>query len=129
MDGNAFLVGELDQENKPDGESLYLYPDLATAIKGQYKHGKLTQGETEEIEILSHLEMTVSVLNVGKLVKLRDSCSVSGILIPHTVSSEDDSVIVYDQSSRVCISKTPHLRSEQTQLFLILHCKIKQMVP
>ena len=95
VDGNAYLVGEVDENNKPDGESLYLYPDLCTSVLGNYKHGKLT---------------------AGSLVKLRESSLVSGILTPLTDSSDDFSVIEYDQSSRVCISKTPHLRSVKTTL-------------
>ena len=89
MEGNAYLVGGLDGDNKPDGESLYLYPDLCTSVLGNYQHGKLT---------------------AGRLVRLRESSLVSGILTPRTDPSDDFSVIVYDQSSRVCISKTPHLR-------------------
>ena len=89
MEGNAFLVGEVDSENRPEGDSLYLYPDLCTAILGQYQHGKL---------------------RTGGLVRLRDCREEAGSLIAQTEAAEDDSVIEYDQSGRVFISRTPHHR-------------------
>ena len=49
VEGNAFLVGEVERENRPEGDSLYLYPDLCTAIQGQYHQGKLTSGGKKKI--------------------------------------------------------------------------------
>ena len=46
VDGNAFLFGELDEENRPHGnEIIYLYPDLCTILRGNYVHGKLDKGK------------------------------------------------------------------------------------
>ena len=45
VDGNAFLFGELDEDNRPHGEDiLYFYPDLCTVLRGSYSHGKLDKG-------------------------------------------------------------------------------------
>ena len=50
VDGNAFLYGELDQKNKPHGNSiLYFYPDICTVIRGNYQHGILERGENIQI--------------------------------------------------------------------------------
>ena len=45
-------------------------------------------------------------------MRLRCCREESGILVVETSdTAEDDSVIEYDLSGRVCISRTPHLRS------------------
>ena len=38
------IIGELDQSGSYTGEAAYLYPDLSTAIQGQYRQGKLASG-------------------------------------------------------------------------------------
>ena len=46
VDGNAFLFGEVDEDNKPHGKDiLYFYPDLCTILRGNYTHGKLDMGK------------------------------------------------------------------------------------
>ena len=45
VDGNAFLYGVLDDDNKPHGDDiLYFYPDLCTVLRGSYLHGTLEKG-------------------------------------------------------------------------------------
>ena len=45
VDGNAFLYGCLDDDNKPHGDDiLYFYPDLCTVLRGSYLHGTLEKG-------------------------------------------------------------------------------------
>ena len=46
VEGNAYLYGELDDKNKPHGDSiLYFYPDICTVIRGNYHHGILERGK------------------------------------------------------------------------------------
>ena len=44
-EGNSFLVGAIDEQNKPHGDfNIYLYPDLTTAMVGHFDHGKMKTG-------------------------------------------------------------------------------------
>ena len=56
----------------------------------------------------------------GRLVRLRNCREDTGSLIAETETAEDDSVIEYDQSGQVCISRTPHHRSTSDTNILIL---------
>ena len=121
VEGNAFLVGEVDSENTPKGDSLYLYPDLCTAIQGQYHQGKLASGGEKKIWWIflkcCFEWILIFFFSTGRLVRLRDCREEAGILIAETSeTAEDDSVIEYDQSGRVCISRTPHHRSTSSTL-------------
>ena len=52
VDGNAFLFGELNEDNKPHGESIfYFYPDLCTVLRGSYINGTFQKGRKEYIYI------------------------------------------------------------------------------
>ena len=42
--GGAWLVGWLDGEGEMTGDLAFLYPDLKTAIVGQFFRGKLVSG-------------------------------------------------------------------------------------
>ena len=42
--GGAWLVGPLDQDNLSTGSSVYLYPDLTTALLGDFRAGRLLTG-------------------------------------------------------------------------------------
>ena len=38
-------MGTFDEDNRPHGNDvLFLYPDLKTVLKGNYDHGKMTNG-------------------------------------------------------------------------------------
>ena len=41
----SFLVGSVDEKNKPDGENVFfLYPHLTTTLCENYSHGKFSEG-------------------------------------------------------------------------------------
>ena len=42
--GGAWLVGPLDQDNLSTGSSVYLYPDMTTALLGDFRAGRLLTG-------------------------------------------------------------------------------------
>jgi len=92
-EGNSFLVGAIDEQNKTHGDfNIYLYPDLTTALVGHFDHGKM---------------------KTGHMVKL-DSCRREfGIPIPQYCESREAlkcQKYTFDQSTRICISKTPLLQ-------------------
>ena len=92
-EGNSFLVGALDEDNKPHGDfNIYLYPDLTTALMGHFNHGKLI---------------------IGQMVKLDNCRSEGGIPIPEYSLSKgaaECEKYTFDPSTRICISKTPHVQ-------------------
>jgi len=92
VEGNAYLYGELDDKNKPHGDSiLYFYPDICTVIRGNYHHG---------------------ILERGHLVHLSSISNQDGIIEPNCKEYYDDenNVFTYDNPSRFCISKNPFQR-------------------
>ena len=43
--GGGWLVAEVDSEDRPeDTEATFLYPDLVTAITGDFREGRLRSG-------------------------------------------------------------------------------------
>ena len=51
--GRAWLVGWLDTQGQMTGELAYLYPDLKTAIVGQFYQAKLLSGVPSRLVGLS----------------------------------------------------------------------------
>ena len=50
MPGDAFLVGDLDEDGKMHGEEVtYLYPDLVTALAGTFTHGNMVGGHLVQL--------------------------------------------------------------------------------
>ena len=89
-EGDSFLIGSVDEENKPDGENiLVLYPDLTTTLCGNYSHGKLSN---------------------GRIVHLNGVKVDCGIPVPVVRESDGSATYSYDPSGANCISKTPLLR-------------------
>ena len=52
--GRAWLVGWLDSEGEMTGELAYIYPDLRTAIVGQFYQAKLVSGFPSRLVGLSY---------------------------------------------------------------------------
>ena len=52
--GRAWLVGWLDSQGEMTGELAYIYPDLRTAIVGQFCQGKLVSGFQSRVVGLSY---------------------------------------------------------------------------
>ena len=88
--GNCFLVGSVDDDNKPHGDGIYyLYPDLTTTLCGDFTHGKM---------------------GTGSIVRLTGVQIECGIPIPQHRKSENPTTYTYDPSGARCISKTPLVR-------------------
>jgi len=91
--GNSFLVGAIDEGNKPHGDfNIYLYPDLKTALVGNFDHGKM---------------------KTGHMVQLNSFRREFGIPIPQyseKIETQGFPNYTFDQSTRLCISKNPFLR-------------------
>lgn len=107
VDGNAFLYGELDEDNKPHGEEvLYLYPDLCTILRGSYIHGKLIMGTFYQFAC----PLNDILLLQGDSVRLTGITLDNGIIQPLVLPTFDKYVYTHDNPTRFCISKNPHTR-------------------
>ena len=42
--GNSYFIGNVDSNDKLNGQVVYLYPCLSIAIVGNYKAGKFVSG-------------------------------------------------------------------------------------
>ena len=52
--GQAWLVGWQDSQGEMTGDLAYIYPDLKTAIVGQFFRGKLVSGFHSRVVSLSY---------------------------------------------------------------------------
>lgn len=86
------MIGAIDEVNKPHGDfNIYLYPDLTTALVGNFDHGKMKKGH---------------------MVKFDSLRREFGIPIPQYCEMRDTQELTkytFDQSTRICISKSPML--------------------
>jgi len=88
--GNCFLVGPVDEENKPNGDNIfYLYPDLTTTLCGNFSHGKMSS---------------------GKMVQLSGIRLDLGIPVPEVREPEHLISFKYEPSGSSCISRSPMVR-------------------
>ena len=88
--GDSFLVGPVDEEDRPDGDKIiFLYPDLTTTLCGHFCHGKMTEGR---IVYLSGVRMEW------------------GIPVPVVRESGNPVIFSYEQSGPSCISTSPMVR-------------------
>ena len=92
--GGSFLVGEVildpNGDYKHHGDVVFLYPDLSTAIRGQFIQGRLTRGH----------EARVTAVTWSRGLPSPVTSHVSGA----------GAVFSYQPSGSLCISKSPMLR-------------------
>ena len=88
--GDSFLVGPVDENNKPDGDNMFfIYPDLTTTLIGHFSHGKMTGG------------IIVSLIGVNL---------DHAIPIPVVMESDCSTSYSYEPAGSICISRSPMLR-------------------
>lgn len=92
--GGSFLVGEVilepDGDYKHHGDVVFLYPDLSTAIRGQWSRGRLSRGH----------EARVTSVTWSRGLPAPVTSHVPGA----------GAVFSYQPSGSLCISKSPMLR-------------------
>ena len=92
--GGSFLVGEVvldsDGEYKHNGDVVFLYPDLSTAIMGQCTQGRLTRG------------------HAARVTGVTWTRGLPTPVTSHVPGAGD--VYSYQPSGSLCISKSPMMR-------------------
>ena len=96
--GNSYFIGEVDNKDKLNGEIIFLYPCLYTAIVGQYKSGKLVSGHYRTLDTATVVNGFISLTftdQIGREV-LYDppSCFYISRYPLETDQYEDDTVYV-----------------------------------
>ena len=92
--GGSFLVGEVvldsDGDYKHNGDVVFLYPDLSTAITGQCTQGRLTRG------------------HAARVTGVTWTRGLPTPVTSHVPGAGD--VYSYQPSGSLCISKSPMMR-------------------
>ena len=96
--GGGWLVGPVDQQGDFTGDNIaYLYPDLSTAILGQFYRGQLVRGQAATVSGVSFL---------------------AGVLWPRLTVSCEESEYSFWPSSSSHIFSPRHLRDPLEQQLL-----------
>ena len=73
--GGGWLVAEVDTEDRARGEATFLYPDLVTAITGDFREGRLRSGRQGTLSGESSLLITHEIFSARREERVGDPCS------------------------------------------------------
>ena len=95
--GGGYLVGEVitpsgQTESLHHGDVVFLYPDLVTAIQGEFSHGRLVAGR------LTHVS------------KVRLNGFIPTLEVEAPPSGQSRELYTYQPAGSLCISRSPLLR-------------------
>ena len=98
--GGGWLVTEVDTEDRALGEATFLYPDLVTAITGDFREGRLRSGRQGTLSGESSLLITHEIMRYSLPGVRREF----GIPVPEVSVLSGSPEICFDQSTASRIS-------------------------